>query len=386
VALTLTEREPALRTFIESVVGVRDPIGVLSATVGIEAGPVSGGRPAWEITIENDLATLRRGGALGRAPRGRLDELSAHVAELVDPAAAGRGRALYVALESGSVHEAALPRALPTGARVGPVAHVLPLLQALEEGVPAGLITSSKDMVVIFESELGRAHEIDRIELEPWVGDWWPEMKGPSRANPLRGQHTVSQRDRYSRRIAEAYRHTLHDACEALSAVAARRRWSRAVLAGDPRTIDSLRRALQDRGLSTTTIGGNLESLRSDQALERLESALEQAVVEDALVRARGIVEDAAAGGRGACGLEAVLVALNQARVASLLVDPSRTFPGIAESAEILLAADDDATAVDLTDLIVSRCLATGAVVVPLSGDAAGALGGCGGIAAGLRW
>jgi hypothetical protein len=382
----LMERASDLRDFVGSVVELRDPVGVLSVTIGIEPGAVSGGKPAWEIALENDLAQLRHEGMLGPASRKRLEKTTARLADLLDPASAGKGRALYVALESGKAHQVTLQRALPTGARVGPVAHVLPLLETLSEGERAGFVMASKDSIALLESELERVSEVERIELEPWIGDWWPEMKGPSRANPMRGQHVVSQRDRYSRRLAEAYRHTLDDACAALGALARERRWTRAVLAGDPRTIDALDGVLRDAGLTTTTIGANLEGLRTDEAIARLEAALETLAAETSLERIRTTQEEAAAGAKGACGLAGVLAALNEARVASLLIDPRRTYPGLAEPGEILRAPEGNEGAVDLTDLIVSRALSTGADVVPVHGDAAELLGECGGIAAQLRW
>ena len=197
----------------------------------------------------------------------------------------------------------------------------------------------------------------------------------------------MSQRDAYSRRIAEAYRHTLDEASAALGALAREREWTRAVLAGDPRTTGALDLALRDAGLGTTTIGSNLEGLRDDEARTRLEAALE------ALVRARCssapalIQEEAAAGAKGACGLEQVLVGLNEARVATLLVDPGRTYLGLTEPGEVLRAAGTGAEgAVDLVDVIVSRALSTGAEVVPIRGPAAERLADCAGIAAQLRW
>jgi hypothetical protein len=79
-----------------------------------------------------------------------------------------------------------------------------------------------------------------------------------------------------------------------------------------------------------------------------------------------------------------VLAGLAEARVDRLLIDPTRTFPGVVEAGEILAPAGPDQE--DLTDLIVSRALATDAVVTPLSGEAAETLAYSEGIAAHLRW
>ena len=381
MASTLLARTQELGEFVGTVAEVRDSIGMLSVTVGIEPGAGKGRTPPWQIAVENDLAQLRKDGSLRAVPQKSLDVLATHVAEMFDLAATGRGRALYVALESGAWREITLNEPLPTGARMGRVAHVLPLFRPLERGRPAALLVASKDAIVLFESELGTATEVDRIELEPWVGDWWPEMKGPSRANPLRGQHTVSQRDRYARRLAAAYRDTLGDASAKLGKLAQGRSWTRAVLAGDSRTVDPLDRALRENGVTTTTIGANLEGLRTDDALGQLEKALETMVT---LEHTR-LAENIMSASDGVCGLVPVLAALNEARVARLLIDPNRTFAGHVE-AEILAVGNPDETTQDLTDPIVARALDTGAVVTPLDGGAARTLSTCEGIAALLRW
>jgi stalled ribosome rescue protein Dom34 len=153
------------------------------------------------------------------------------------------------------------------------------------------------------------------------------------------------------------------------------------VLAGDPRTIDTLDGVLRHGGLITSTIDANLEGLRTDEALGRLEEALRARATQTSLDRVRAIEE-----ANGACGLARVLAVLNEGRVASLLIDPSRTYVGLVEPGEILRAADRAEGAADLTDLIVSRALSTGAGVIPVLGDAAERLGSHGGIAALLRW
>jgi hypothetical protein len=375
------ERTRDVRGFVGTVVELRDPIGVLSVTVGIEPGAGSGGTPPWEIAVENDLTRLRHDGSLGASPKKALEGISTRLAEVFDLASTGRGRALYLALESGASREIALQRALPTGARVGPVAHVLPVLEALDRGEPAVLVMASRDAIVLFESELGGVTELQRIELEPWVGDWWPEMKGPSRANPMRGQQTVSQRDRYERRIAAAYRHTLDEAAARLGMLARTRAWKRAVLAGDSRTVDALDGVLRGCELTTTTIRANLEGLRTKDALERLDAALETLVSEE---QAR-LAENVVSASSGVCGLVPVLAALNEARIARLLIDPSTAFAGVVEE-QILVAAPHGEDAPDLADLIVASALTTDAVVTPLCEDAARTLSACDGIAALLRW
>lgn len=382
MASTVIERTDVLRGLVTSLAQLRDEMGVLSITIGIEPGARSGGSPSWEIALRNDLDRLVHDSAARAMPDRRLDQVSTRLEELLEPALSGRGRALYVALASGATREAIVHRALPTGARVGPVAHVLPLLSVLGEGERAGLISASRDAISIRESELGKVRDVDHIELEPWVGDWWPEMKGPARANPVRGQQMVSQRDRYTGRVAAAYRHTLDDASIAVALLAVERGWRRAVLAGDPRRTDTLDAVLGERGLATTTIETNLEGVRTEDAVERLNNALAALVAR----QRAGLAKDVLSAENGVCGLVPVLAVLAEARADSLLIDPSRTFPGVVGAAEGMAAALPGEDAADLTDLIVARALATRAAVIAVSGEAAAALEAVEGIAATLRW
>jgi hypothetical protein len=385
MGVAVLERASELREVLASVSRWRDPVGVLSVTAGAEPGTGTGGTPPWAIVLENDLARLRHDGS--SVVKRRFDGASAYLEELLDPVAEGRGRALYVALDSGTYRQLELQAALPTDARIGPVAHVLPLLQALEDGEPAGLVMASRDHVVVFESQLAQLSELQCIDLEPWVGDWWPEMKGPSRANPLRGQHIVSHRDRYARRLEVAYDRTRREACKTLTALAAERRWTRAVLAGDPRTIDALDNAIRERGVaSTATMAVNLEGIRTNKALGRLTELLERLTADSSRKLVRAVRDAAAEGVTGACGLADVLRSLQQDRVAALVIDSERACSGVVESDGTLRATDRGEDAVDLTDLIVARALESGAEIRPVRGAAAEALEDCGGIAAHLRW
>lgn len=382
MASTVIERTDVLRSLVTSLAQLCDEIGVLSTTIGLEPGAVSGGTPSWEIALRNDFDRLLHDSAARSTLERRLDQVSTRLEELLEPARPGRGRALYIALESGATREAIVHRALPTGARVGPVAHVLPLLSVLGEGERSGLVSASRDAISVQESELGTVRDVDHIELEPSVGDWWPEMKGPARANPVRGQHMVSQRDRYERRVAAAYRHTLNDAAVAIALLAVERGWRRAVLAGDPRRTDILDAVLRERGLTTSTIEANLEGVRTEDAHRRLEHALEAVVARQRVELAKDVVSAE----KGVCGLVPVLAVLAEARADSLLIDPSRSYPGVVGPDGAMSAAPPGADAIDLTDLIVARALATDAAVVPLSDEAAGVLAVVEGLAATLRW
>jgi hypothetical protein len=385
VAGGAVERAVDLHGLIAALAGLRDPDGVLSLTVGLEPGAPAGRTPAPQIALDNDLAALRRRPEWTRVHEQRLGALAATIEGLLEPAISGRGRALYVAVRSGEATELTLQRELPTSARLAPVARVLPLAAALEEGHPAGLVSIARDAVDVQEAELGRVRAVTRIELEPFVGDWWPEMKGAAAANPLRGQQVVSHRDRFDRRLEAAFRQGLREAVAALADMGASRGWARAVLAGDARLTRPLEEALGGRGVATTTIQANLEGVRSAEARERLLEGLAALVGHHVLEQAKLALARSEAGARGCCGLEATLAALETGRVERLLLDAGAALPGTV-GADGTLSAGEGAEAGDLADWIVAHALAAGAAVTPVSGEAAGLLRGCGGIAGLLRW
>jgi hypothetical protein len=135
--------------------------------------------------------------------------------------------------------------------------------------------------------------------------------------------------------------------------------------------------------VAVAVLRANLEGLRPDDAVRRLEAALAALVGDHALALARRASEGAVAGGTGACGLAPVLDALRQGRVEHLLIDPTGSYRGVVGEDELLAPAGEGG-GIDLADLIVSRALATGAAVLPLTGDAAQVP--TDGIGALLRW
>ena len=140
---------------VASLVHLRDAIGVLSVYVGVDPRTEATARPPWVISLDRELEALRtklreegpheRWVAFDR----RLRELAPALARAVDATEHGRGRGLFAAVDSGEVHSIAAQTVLPTGATLGEVAHVLPLLAA-DEGAPMGLVLVDRDQFVHF--------------------------------------------------------------------------------------------------------------------------------------------------------------------------------------------------------------------------------------------
>lgn len=91
MASTVIERTTELRGLVASLAQLRDGIGVLSITIGIEPGAVSGGTSSWEIALENDLDRLHHDSSVRSALKRRLEQVSTHLEELLDPATSGEG-------------------------------------------------------------------------------------------------------------------------------------------------------------------------------------------------------------------------------------------------------------------------------------------------------
>ena len=384
---------------VASLVHLQDAVGVLSVYVGVDPRTEATARPPWAISLDRELEALRtklreegpheRWVAFDR----RLRELAPALARAVDATEHGRGRGLFAAVGSGEVHSIAAQTALPTGATLGEVAHVLPLLAA-DEGAPMGLVLVGRDIVRALETRLGAIVELVSFDVEPSVADG-PERKGPAASNPLRALHVVSQRERYERHVEAGHRGLLEKAAEAVSGLAVERGWELAVVAGDPRGGRPLTEELRRHGVESELVDRDLEELRPAQALEELAPILASLRRRRDLGLVRRARDAALSGGRGALGLADTLTALAEGRVDRLLLDGSRDVVGAVGPGGELLPAGVVPPGVTgselrseplLADRAALRALESGARVTVVDGEAALALADADGVAALLRW
>ena len=369
---------------------MRDEVGVLSIYVGIDPAAEARAEPKWRIGVDNDLRAIRarvqeeHDHGRRAAVEARLAALAPAVDELADPTAPGRGRALFAGIASGDVRTVGLQAALPTGATLGPLAHVIPLLRA-DDGHPRGLILVGRDAVRVLEAHGGRAEELAAYDVEPVVWDHG-EKKGPVASNPVRAQQSVAQRERWERHL-EADRHRRLTATAAdLRRLAAERGWELAALAGDPRGTEQLRDALAAAGVEIERLERDLVELEPMHALAQLSPAVEAAAARRDLALAQRARDGAAAGGRGAAGLEGVLAALEQGLVERLLLDGDREHAGAVTADGRLVAVETGLPAdPQFADRLVLRAVETAARPTVVGGAAAAALADVGGIAAILR-
>lgn len=378
---------------------LRDPHGVLSIFVDASPERQSSAHPAWTVEIKNQLAALRvrvkdegpreRWTALDR----RLGALSEDLEVLADPRAPGRGRALFATVDGSDVHTISVQVPLPDRVVLSDAAYVRPLVAALDEGRPTGIVCVERALVRLLETRLGETEELAHFTFEAATGDW-REYKGPGPDNPAMTRPGASQRDRFERRLDEAVERFHRSVAERVSGTLRARGWDRVVLLQGPELtrVEELLRSNGDAEL--IAMEGIAGTARPRELAERVAG-----VVRDAQRRREaGLVtlakDRAPSGGAGATGAPDILTALQEGRVAHLLVASDREFAGH-RAPDGRLYADGQGTDVEAEDLVpepnlaermVERALDTGAKVTPVEDEAARALDDAGGVAAILRW
>jgi hypothetical protein len=372
-----------------------DEVGVVS--IYVNADPLdSPNLEGSAIDLRNRLRELERrvadGGPPERARRvaAALDRLAPEVASLTGRGQSGRGRMLFAALGHDWVTRLSSP--MPVNNRVvlddGPFIH--PLLEILDEGLPAGVVLASPTEAQLMEWRLGELRPLSRLAAETVEAPH--ERSGPIGGGPSGrfGAPVREQRQARGRDLAERF--ALQVAAVA-TRLAAERRWVRVVVSGGERLtrslVDGFPESLRHAVVSDARVLGGLDRQSLTAAVtERLHDAYTEGEA-----HLLGRLRDAAFGGTAALGPSEVVAALNAGRVAHLVYDPKVRYSGSVASTGDLFAGDEVAGAAEavaaeprLTERLVERALETGARVSPVEGAADGVLQEAAGIAALLRW
>lgn len=375
-----------------------DPIGIISLYVGVPVERAND-RPSWPIEVkhllhglENNLkATLPN--AEWRRVHDRIIELEPQIDALLDSRGNGRGRALFAPVSDGRLETVAVQLELPTTVVFEKEAFLEPLVGALDEGRPAGMLTLHRHGVRAFEWRLEETEQLAEWSFEP-DEDEWRRMTGPTAPNPARGAQVSVNEERYKRRLEANRWRFLEGIAVEVGALLDQRRWERLVVFGDPRltrpfvevlpaTANALEIFYDDRLIDDSSIEAIHQHVRP--ILHEAQKQREVSLVE----RARDM---ALSRGRACLGLQAVLEALNMSRVEHLLIDASKKFPGFrSDDGQLFSAADPNVgpemiREENLVEHIVKRALATNAKVTPVEERAAAELEEHGGIGALSRW
>ncbi len=372
-----------------------DSLGVVSVYVDADRS-LDPNLQAAAIDLRNRFRELQRrvtedpGSDQSRGVAGALERLWPQVEALADPAASGRGRIAFAALDSGWVLR--LESAMPVPSRVvldeTPFLH--PLLELLDEGRAAGVVVVSPEQARLLEWRLGSLEELQRLEQEYVEA---PHERAGQLGGGPRGQYHTPMREQRQARERDWTQRFVEQVATVAAQLAAKRGWERILLSGGERwteaTIARFPQALRGSvfpdarvlsGLDDAALATTVTDWVHEQHTEHERQLLRQ-------------VREAAGAGRGALGLSEVATALNAGRVAHLVYDPGVRYTGTvgADGAlygdhEVAPAGQPQRPEPRLTERLVERALETGARISPVEDAAEDELSDAGGVAALLRW
>jgi len=366
---------PLDRTVIEDLDGWRPPHGVISVFLEIDPGQRG---DAWRIEARERLARLvSRAGEDSGERRKATEATAARVQEHFSSPAQPSGR-----IQIGFCEVAVRPgreiwlsaQMQGFGTRIAHLDHPLltPLAALLDEGSPVGIAAVSSERVRLFQWELGMIEELAGYDAGFRTGSW-RERKSQSTNDPAHAQGVSSSgRDQFDQRLEANRERFLQDTGRAVAQEGKGRGWRALLAFGDPNYVSQVAEGAESqmpaRHVSDAIIvSEDRETVRRhiDSAVGDLNRDRERELVERA--RAAALSD----GGRGSLGRADVQRALQEGRVAHLLLD--------AEPPE----GDEDGTA---NELLIEEAVRTGAEISPVEGEAAEKLRETEGVAALLRY
>lgn len=377
-----------------------DEVGVISVYVGITPDRAGEPKPGWPIEIRNQLRAVverakdERPHEQWTALRDRVEQLNGTLERFLDASRHGRGRALFATVADDRVEMTSLQIPFADRAILDHNPYVRPLVAALDEGRPAGIVALAKRGIRVLEWRLGEAEEIERGEFTIG-GRLWRKKSGPAPAQPQDTRHGGQRRDEFEERVDENRLRFVRERSREVADFANDRGWDRLLLAGDPRLTKPFADELQPgpgEQLQITDLSWEDEAANvvAEQAWEEFK-VLRRDRAHELIDRAK---DRTLSGGPGALGLGEVLASLNEGRVDHLLVAESVQHAGQVSSDGLLYAGYERAQAESddlrdeplLVERMIERALETSATVTPIQDGAADALREHDGVAAILRW
>lgn len=373
-----------------------DAIGVLTATVGLPR--TNGDLQAARIDWKNRRRDLQA--AADPAVREALDHRSGLLDDefevLLDPRGSTRGRALIVGLESGEVRRIGVQTPFENRAVVRQRAFLRPLVAALDEGRPAGVVIATKSGAKLLEWSAADTRLLSTHDFELTSEQLAADVGGSTSPGSPRGNQVASQREAFDDRVDANRDRFLKEVAGVVADQAADRRWDRVVIAGSARIRDRVTELLSDDGIHIHNVHDHWEDASVGQVADLVWPVLRSSHGRREQRLTAQIREVAMSGGPAALGARRVAAAANLGRISHLAFAHDAEVEGFVGPDDTLHAEMagpeaqiDDALVpvVHLIERLVERVLSTGGRVTRVDDeDAVRDLVAYQGLGARLRW
>ena len=328
-----------------------------------------------------------------RALSERVEQLEPELLRLFDRGHHGRGRALFARVSGGAGRDGHAAGAAGRGRGAGPERLRAP---AGERARPRRADRRGRrlegEAIKLVDLRLGEATDAGHFAFteDRQVDYQGGEFEGP-------GNNAGSARDEWADWISKARERFVHSMAPRIGEVAGTRGWQTIFVVGDARLTHPLAEELRKPNNGHIVV--EQERMLEWRSPDEIARALAPELDELRLKRELAVVEhtrDATLGvGRGTLGLRDTLNALNDARVAHLVIDEARELVGASAPDGRLSLAGEPPLGVEAADLrdeprlterMIERALETSARVTPVSGPAAEVLAEHEGVASVTRW
>lgn len=391
------------RATLRTLAGMSDEIGVLSLYVTRDPhlrAEATGSTP-WELRLRQQLTALRerlkQDGPRShwKALTERLEQLRPDIDRLVDPTSSGQGAALFAGVASGEVIDVAVQVPLVDRVVLEPTAYLRPLVTAWSVAGPAGAVSVSPDELKLVDTRFGEAAPVGAIAVL-FEAEEQRMLRGPASTVPGMPHHGNSQQDLYERREGDKLVRFLRTVGPQVAEHVERRDWDYLAITGDPVLVNAVREGLPPR-LPAEVIC--LDHPVNSLGPAKLAATVAPAVDEARSRRHRALAEQARdhalAANTGAYGLGETLGALQEGRVAHLLLAADRSWTGgstpdgfLVPDREIPPGVDPDDVRPEphLAERMIELAFREGGEVTVLTEQEAAPLAEADGVAALLRW
>lgn len=391
-------------TRIQELLDFDDPTGVLSFYVGQTPDRAADPQPTapleFRSRIEEVVDALRE-----QDPRSadimaaKVNEIRADLDRFLDPTAPGRGRALFVGVDSDRRVEVSVQVPFPNRVAYHPSPYIRPLLAAMDEGRPAGILNVTNERTRLLAWQLGEATELETHTFEVEDDVIARQKAGPSAGNVAHPGQGRVDRDAFDHRLDENRQRFIKDHLNTVVNVAADHGWDRIVVAGAPKLRDETAKQLRDQinnDVLVLVANESYDDATPDTIAQQVAPQLTIAHREREMTLVNTAINQALSGNTGAVGLREVCESLNEGRVQHLLFRSDLTVRGYRSDEGTLhpyvegAVAESDQTALHPEPLFVERMIekarSTSAKVTPVDDEAAEPLDAHEGVAAILRW